>query len=657
VSGAKINPAAAATAPAEQSGRGEAWAGVLMGALLVAAVFAIYANALSGPMILDDQTIISDNPTVHSLWQALRPPHGGYPVSGRPAFNITLAINHALGGERVWGYHLFNVALHATNAVLLFALVRRTLGLAGVARRRAAGVAFAAALLWGVHPLATAAVDYISQRSELLVAAFYLLTLYCVSHGTDQTLTWQIAAVLACAAGMASKEVMASAPLVALLYDRAFVSQSFHEALRRRGAMYGGLAATWAVLAILILRNGATRGASAGFGGSVSPWHYALTQCQALLIYLKLSLWPRPLIFDYGDTVLTRVGQAWPYILGLAVFLVAAAIATRKWRWVGFLAIAWLAILAPTSSVVPVWMQTIGEHRAYLPLAAVVVGAVIATDSLISRASRPPRSIRMVTAIAIALTAAAVLAGLTAARNRDYRTSESIWLDTATKRPTNARAVQTLGNAHFAAGDYPAAIADYTRVARLRPNLASAYNNRASAYLSAGEPERAIADCTEAVYLDPNFAMAYSNRGNAYLALRRYDLAIANFTQALRCDPALAEAYYNRGNAYAYTDQAQPAMDDYTEAIRLRPGFAPPYSNRANLYVQLGRYDLAIADCTRAIELKPDYLDAYTNRLVACLYAGRYDQAWSDVRAIRKLGGAPEPAVVRKLAELSGRSE
>src|SRR5580704_18515542 len=78
------------------------------------------------------------------------------------------------------------------------------------------------ALLWAIHPLQTESVTYVSQRAESLVGLFYFLTLYCFIRGESSARAgcWYGGAVLACLLGMASKEVMASAPLIVLLFDR-----------------------------------------------------------------------------------------------------------------------------------------------------------------------------------------------------------------------------------------------------------------------------------------------------------------------------------------------------------------------------------------------------------------------------------------------------
>ena len=136
---------------------------------------------------------------------------------------------------------------------------------------------------------------------------------------------------------MAAKEVMVSAPLMALLYDRTFLAGSFREAWRRRRGLYLALAGTWVLLAALVAQA-PTRGLTAGFGVGMSPWAYLGTQFGAIVHYLKLSAWPSPLVLDYGTDTATGTINIVPYLI--VVVLLAAATAVALWRWpkVGFLA-------------------------------------------------------------------------------------------------------------------------------------------------------------------------------------------------------------------------------------------------------------------------------------------------------------------------------
>ena len=109
-------------------------------------------------------------------------------------------------------------------------------------RAASTALAFSIALLWAVHPLNTQAVTYVVQRVESMMSLFLLLTLYFAIRG-DQAL-----AVICCALGMATKQTMVGAPVIVLLWDYVF-------AARLRWKFYLALAATWSILAILLVAS------------------------------------------------------------------------------------------------------------------------------------------------------------------------------------------------------------------------------------------------------------------------------------------------------------------------------------------------------------------------------------------------------------------
>ena len=200
------------------------------------------SGAPHGPQLLDDRFAIQDNPSITDLWSITGPLHppAGTPVAGRPVVNYSLAFNYWLNGalgvdqrpdqygaNKTVGYHVVNLVLHIACGLLLLGIVRRTLRGGRVSERwkeRADSVALLVAAIWMLHPLQTDAVDYLIQRTELIVALCYLATLYCSIRAwdADRPARWLWGGVIACLLGMASKEVMVSVLLMIVLYDRAF---------------------------------------------------------------------------------------------------------------------------------------------------------------------------------------------------------------------------------------------------------------------------------------------------------------------------------------------------------------------------------------------------------------------------------------------------
>ena len=592
---------------------------LLGGGLIVLAALAAYHGIFRVPLVFDDFNAVTLNPTIHHLWppgEALRTPQGtGSETDGRPLANLSLALNYAISGEAPWSYHAAALLLHVLTALTLWGLLRRTL--ARLAAPAAAFSAFAIVLLWTVHPLQTETVTTVAHRTELLVSLFYLLTLYCFTRSVPPlgegpapagSRGWAALCIASCLLGMLSKEVMVSAPLIVLLYDRTFVAGSFAEAWRRRRGLFLGLAATWLVLALLRVASPA-RGGTGGFGTGMSPWHYALTQCRALTLYLRLSFWPHPLILDYGDGVVRHAGEVWPQGLLVLALLAATGLALRRKPAVGFAGACFFAILGPSSSFLPLATQTIAEHRMYLPLAAVLALAVCALQREAAAGGRS----RSRAFAGLLLAAAAGLGFATAARNEDYRSNLAIWADTAAKLPGNPRAHDNLANALLEANRTPEAIAQYEAALRLNPDDVQAHYNLGNVLLQAGSLDEAIKHYRAALRTAPHFDRAHDNLGTALLRAGRFPEAVEEFSAAVQSNPNHPTAHYNLANVLVRTGQLEAAITEYQSAVRLAPEMTDAHFNLATALTQAGRTQEAMAEYETVLRQNPGDAEARAN--------------------------------------------
>jgi tetratricopeptide (TPR) repeat protein len=580
------------------------WPVLAAGALLAAAAAAAYSGTFSVPPLLDDDASIADNPTIRHLGTALWPP-GFATVGGRPVLNVSLAINYAISGTEVWSYHALNLAIHILAGLTLFGVVRRTL--APRKGPEALLVALSAALLWILHPLQTESVTYLIQRAESLMGLFYLLTLYLFIRGAESGRVrggvWFTLSMAACLLGMGSKEVMVSAPLVVFLYDRTFLAGSFSEAWRRRRWVHVGLAATWVIVPFLVLSTHG-RGGTAGYGSGVSWWAYAMTQLPAIVHYLRLCLWPHPLVFDYGTALTAPSLKLLPYALAVTGLVAATGWALVRRPAVGFLGACFFAILAPSSSIVPVATETMAEHRMYLPLIPVVLLVVMGIYRWLGRAALP-----------FSLVLAAGLSWATWQRNGTYRSEEGIWTDTVAKCPENERARNNLGNALDAEGRVGEAIIQREEVLRLKPDSAEAHSNMGNSLAKVpGRLDEAIAQYAVAVRLKPDYEAARNNLGNALEGAGRTAEAIEQLEAAVRLRPDLAEAHSNLGNSLAKVPgRRDEAIAQYEEAVRLKPDYAEAHNNLGNALDAAGRTAEAIAQCEEAVRLRPNFAHARNN--------------------------------------------
>lgn len=623
--------------------------------MIVIAGLAVYANSFNGPFLFDDQEGIVENASIRRLaaiGEVLSPPRNTT-VAGRPMANLSFALNYAVGGVETRGYHVVNLIIHICAGLILFGIIRRTLLRPRWREqygRAATGLATAAAMLWVVHPLQTESVTYIIQRVESLMALFYLLTLYAVIRYAERPgVRWPVIAVVSCALGMATKEVMVTAPIVALLYDRAFLAGTFREALQKRWRLYAGLSATWLLLACLIA--GAPRSATAGLGvKGITPLMYATTQLGVIVHYLTLSLWPHPLCLDYAWPLITPWREAIVPGMIIAVLFAVTIWALVRRPAAGFLGAAFFLILAPTSSIVTI-KDAAFEHRMYLPLASVIVAIVIVTYLVIQQL-KP--GLRRPVGLALFLLAFTAAGGATIARNRDYQDQLRMWTDVVRQRPNNPRAHFGMGTACATLGQWDEAIGHYQLALELDPDDARTHNNLAIVYARQGRTADAMAEYQKALTIQPARAEAHNNLGILLAGQGRFEEAIAQYQAALKSDSRWAGAHNNLGNALSRVGRLAEAADAYRQAIRLQPNSANAYNNLAGLLIQLGRAAEAPAEYEAALNLAPTSTIIRTNYADCLLRLGRKAEAAEQYR--RVLATNPNDARVRAKLDAAMRT-
>lgn len=655
-------------------------------AFLAAALLA-WSSAWRAPFVFDDTASILENRTIRELGSLswLFPPHGaGETVSGRPILNFTFAVNYAVGGLDVRGYRLLNVFIHVAAALTLFGIVRRT-SIGGV---RDDGLALVIAAFWLLHPLQTESVTYVVQRAETLMGLCYLLTLYCFIRGVSASGSaaggpaprrgWLALSLLSCMVGVGTKETMVTAPVLVLCYDRTFIAGSFAAAWRMHRRYYLALATTWLMSATLVMTTGGDRGGTFQFG-SVGSWiAYWLTQFEAVFTYLRLALWPAPLVFEYGTSWVSDPFSVAHYAVIVLALGIAAVVALRRWPAWGFLGLWFFGLLAPTS-LLPGTIQMIVEHRVYLPLAAVIVAVVVAIRAMVRQASLP----RWVPG-AIAAVALLAVGAVTFARNQVYASDVRLWGDTVAKRPDNSRACYNYGIALARDGQSSAAEAQFRRAIALQPNHAFAHFELGKAAMLTGRWSESTQRFEAAVQADPHFVDARVNLGHVLVRQGKAEQAIAHYRAALAEQPAadiqtslaaaltqlgrldeavpllqramtsapeLPEAHYQWARLCERAGSPKEAEAALRNALQLRPTFADAALALGNLLGRQGRFAQAIEAFRIALEATPTDHQARNNLANCFLALGRFPEAIAEYERI--LQTRPNDAAVRQNLEIA----
>jgi tetratricopeptide (TPR) repeat protein len=590
--------------------------------LLVTGI-AVYWNSVEGPFVWDDQTSIVTNPTIQRLWPLsvpLNPPRET-PVAGRPVVNLSFALNYAYGELHETGYHVWNIAVHIACALVLFGIARRTLAGPKLAPRFGAvanPTAMGATLLWMVHPLQSEAVDYVTQRTESMMALFFLLTLYCAirsRRSSTHGVSWQALSVVTCALGMASKESMVTAPIVVALYDRTFEFSSWRETFRTRKYFYSALATTWVELGAFLWQQPRT---TAGFSVAVSPWTYLLNQAEMITRYLRLSLWPSPLVLDYGLprplTLRSVVGN----LAVLVPLLIATAVTLVRWPAIGFLAATFFMTLAPTSSVIPIASEVGAERRMYLPATALAALTAVAVALLMERASerRPQQKRNRLICAAGSIAILALLAVQTVYRNAEYASPVQLWQTVVDRRPHG----------------------------RARASLAAEL-------IAAGNHNEAMVQLREAVrdYPDARFGL-----GTELILEGRVEEGIANLRQFIQAQPSnlnrtparilLAQALANQGKLH-------DAVDEFRTVLKDVPNHDGVRANLADVLAALGQHEQALTEYRALLVRQPNSSVVETRLAMGLAKTGRFNEAIEHFRHARDLN-PQSGALNRQLAEM-----
>ena len=498
---------------------------------LAAITILAYTSSFGGAFLFDDARRLGTDAT-----DTLR----------RPVVGITFAAQQLAGLTRSADYHAVNLAIHVASVLLLFGILRRTLRLpsaGGLTDSRAVGLGWAAAALWAVHPLTTSAVTYISQRYEIMMAMFYLLTLYAVVRGATQErchAAWYAMAVLACGLGMASKEVMVTAPIAVLLFDWLLLSAGrFRVTIRRRWWVHLLLLATWGLLwAVMQVEKGEHAGGYVWRG--FAPVEYLATEMGVLLRYLRLSVWPTGLCLDYAWPAARSAVDVIPGAAVLAVMGLVALLGLFRRRAWAYPLCWFFLVLLPTSSIVP-RPDAIMEHRMYLPLAGLVALVALWVYIWLRRLGVMlglSARTRTATVSAVLVVALLILGALTFHRNRVYASELRMWEDVVRKRPNNHRAYVNLAASQLSSGDFRGTVASCSELLRHLPD----FSRREPGYV----PSRVSSPGDAVTYRQArHYVHAHNTMGVALVQTGSTQSAVRHFEEAVRLLPQFESARSN----------------------------------------------------------------------------------------------------------------
>jgi Flp pilus assembly protein TadD len=508
----------------------------------LAAVYSglVYANALGNPYAYDDMRTVQNNPSIENIYAVKRIV---LRESMRPLVNMTYALDRAIWPWELIGHHLTSILLHVVNVLLLFHLAWLA---TEDMRRRGAGpgtrvspviVAFVSAALFGLHPMMTEAVGYISGRSEVLYGTFFLLALLAARRWMlGGGLRWAIAGVALWIGALLSKEVAVFWPIVASLYDH-YVLASPTEAWRQRfRRLYLPLlllttAAGAARIGILVLIENP--------GEAHVMWQYVAVEIVVAFRYFLLIIAPSgQSIFHEVTAVKTPFDVHFLLALTWLVLWLAIAWRVRRRYALVSLGMFWFVLLLVPSAVLVLLDlgEPMAEHRVYMSAA----GLFLATGAGIGWAWAlfDTRSLRARLILRFLLaTWLTVLGGLTVLRNAVWSTSVSLWLDAVEQSPDVWVPHMMLGEALHDSGALDQALDEYRMAIKLRPGEQVPYMKLGLCLAEMRRLDEADGTFQKLEEIAPGSAVARNGRGAVAMMAGRYEDARALYKSALASHP------------------------------------------------------------------------------------------------------------------------
>jgi tetratricopeptide (TPR) repeat protein len=525
-------------------------------AVAAALACAAYLNALDNPFVYDDHDTVIANRSLADL-SNIRFILVYSPF--RPLVNASYALDRWLWGYRPLGYHLTNIGLHVAAVVLLYAWIRRLLSDSGSARS-AHLAAFIGAALFAVHPLQSEAVAYVSGRSELMCAVWFIAALLLARQAILSGTRTRGALAAACGVlAIASKETGLVLPIVFLAYD--WLLRPGDDAARR-WRLWRLVVPVFALFAVMAAYRFMMLPGIPG-GSVMAPVLNGMTQAIVIWRYVGLLAWPGGQSIMHAVHRVTSVLDPLSWVaLAALVLASAAAFRLRKSYPVISFGIVWfLVVLAPSSSVV-LLREGMAEHRVYLASAGIFIAVAASMSRWLERDPGPSLLVRraLAGAVCVVLT---MLCALTVMRNRVWSSPVALWTEASLHAEGMWEPHYALADSLREAGDCRAAVPEYRKVVTLQPAHRDAHTNLGICLAQTGKLEEAEQAFGRVLEIDPAFPRGYTNLGALALVAGDTTRARDYYREAIAQDPGNVLARMQLASLYEKT------FHDYHAAARM----------------------------------------------------------------------------------------
>ena len=619
---------------------------LLLALLLAVTTILAYQPAWHGGFIWDDDAYVTNNELLTApdglrrIWFSLDSPSQYFPL-----VYTMFRFERAWWGLSPTGYHVINLVLHIANALILWSLL---------ARLRVPG-AWLAGAIFALHPVQVETVAWITERKNVLMGLFFLLTIRAwvefVDKQTKHRWFFYVLALLLYALALFSKTTACTLP-AALLLILWLQGRRINQRQLVQLVPFVVLALGMGLLTVWWERyHQGTRGPLF----AISPPERLLIASRAIWFYLGKLFWPSNLTFIYPRWIVSPthlLEYAWLAALGGLCAVISFA---RKYvgRSLEVAALFFVATLSPVLGFIMLYTfryTFVADHYQYL---ASIGPIALASAGITTLAASFKKSRHSIFGAAVCIVAA--LAVFTWRQSTMYADIEALWRTTIARNPGCWMAHNNLGIVLSQKGDIDEAIAHYRKTLEMSPDFAEADYNLSNALLQKGEIDAAIVHCQRAVAIQPNDPEAQIALGNALLQKGLIDESIVHYQKALAIRPYYVTAHYNLSSAFLKKGEIDKAILHCQAVLSIQPEHAEAHTTLAAALLRKGEIGSAIEQYKKALEIAPRSVPALNN--LAWILATYSDPTFRDgtkalelAQEANEFSSRNKPVILRTLA-------
>jgi len=603
-----------------------------------------FYGTLHSPFHYDDVHAIVENPHIKDL-SKFQEKVGIQNIFNRSALLLSFAVNQHLGEMEVFGYHLVNILIHILSTILWFFLVKEFLYVEPFKNRSILKtLPLACSIIHLANPLNVQAVTYISSRSSLLEIGYIFLKILKPVKEKDSKLRIPIlvtSLLIILFLGIASKEIVASFPLIAIVYLWLATPNE------KRKSLIPKLISILFLLLIFLGYRYFEQGNLFSLkadptSGDTHRLLYLLSQIKVILGYYLLKLLaPFNLNFE-PDIVLYSNWFHWDWIISLTILLIAGIVIFRQQsNLIKFGALWFLITLLPTSSFIPL-KQLATEHRTYLP--GLGFNLILGWMFLNIRNCQTAAKVLFLIFILLSST-------LTLNRSLDFRSEVSLWKDTSQKSPRKALVHNNLATAYMAADQLQKAKDELKTALTINPSQIDSHVNLGHIAGREKNWEQAIEKFDLGISLGTKKSDTFYYSGFARNNLGRYKEAIPYFEKAISLKPFKPDYYFDLGNSYNHLKLFDNALQQFRKTLEIDPNHYKAHNNMGTIFWALGAIDQARVAFEKVLSIKPDIPAIHNNLAAIHVKKGDYKKAIPHLEKLVSL--QPENVNAQKLLQFS----